>query len=282
MQNKEIRCIVNSCYDIQKLRIQAGNRIVANFRSKIEIDPSKKPTDAETKKILNLLKKEYRSITESAVKITRRFKPGNIITDYAELLLMHQFDTLLNAEKKMFRDLEKSIHGIDIWEDYLKGVKGVGPAMAGIIIAYIDIYKAKYVSSLWRFSGLDVAEDLKGRSRRKEHLREYEYTNKDGEVKTKLGITFNPILKTKLIGVLGPSFIKQQGDYAEIYYNYKNRLINRDDLKEAKPIHIHNMAIRYMVKQFLADLFIEWKNIKGLPVPLPYHEAKLGLKHKAA
>ena len=281
-RQREIKCIVSSCYDIQKLRIQSGNRIVANFRSKMDIAPSEKVTEKEVKTLLTLLKKEYKLITDGMIKLTRKFKPGDIITDFTELLLMHQYEAMMDAEKKLFKDLEWSIKGIKIWEGYLKNVKGVGPAMAGVIIAKIDIYKARYVSSLWKYAGLDVGDDNKGRSRRKEHLREYKYIDKNGEEKTKMGITFEPFLKTKLIGVLGPSFIKQQDKYADIYYDYKHRLVNRSDLKEDSKGHIHNMSVRYMIKQFLADLFVAWKEIEGLPVPLPYHEAKLNLQHKAA
>jgi hypothetical protein len=248
----------------------------------MDIEPSTKATKQEVKSLLLLLKKEYKLITNGMVKLTRKFKPGDIITDFTELLLIHQYEAMVDAEKKLFKDLDQSIKGVRIWEEYLKKVKGVGPAMAGVIIAKIDISKAKYVSSLWRYSGLDVGEDNKGRSRRKEHLREYEYTDKHGEIKNKMGITFDPMLKTKLIGVLGPSFLKQQGGYADIYYSYKHRLENRADLKEYTKGHIHNMAIRYMVKIFLADLFVAWKEIEGLTVPAPYHEAKLNLKHKAA
>jgi hypothetical protein len=34
-----------------------------------------------------------------------------------------------------------------------------------------------------------------------------------------------------------------------------------------------------MIKQFLVDLHIAWRTIEGLPVSLPYHEAKLGHLH---
>ena len=43
--------------------------------------------------------------------------------------------------------------------------------------------------------------------------------------------------------------------------------------------HRHRMAMRYMIKQFLAALYLNWKRIAGLPVMPSYAEAKLGLKH---
>jgi len=136
------------------------------------------------------------------------------------------------------------------------------------------------VSSLWKYAGLDVAQDGKGRSKRKEHLIEVEYENAKGEQATKMSITYNPWLKTKLLGVLGASFLRA-GDnkYSQIYRDYKHRLENHKNHKEKTPGHRHRMAIRYMVKQFLADLYVEWRTMEGLPVSDPYHEAVLGHVH---
>ncbi len=36
---------------------------------------------------------------------------------------------------------------------------------------------------------------------------------------------------------------------------------------------------RYMVKQFLQELWLKWRELEGLPVTLSYAEAKLGIKH---
>ena len=142
-----------------------------------------------------------------------------------------------------------------------------------------------------------MARDGRGRSRKKEHLREVEYTDREGKPATRVGITFNPFLKTKLIGVLGPSFIKQGPDrslYAGLYYDYKHRMeshakwgMQHDEERDEKGRkvtskgHRHNMAVRYMVKQFLIDLYKAWRALEGLEVHPPYHEAKLDMKHTA-
>lgn len=47
----------------------------------------------------------------------------------------------------------------------------------------------------------------------------------------------------------------------------------------SEPLHRKNMAIRYMVKVFLKDLWVAWRTLEGLPVTPDYAEAKLGLKH---
>ena len=95
-------------------------------------------------------------------------------------------------------------------------------------------------------------------------------------------ITFNPFLKTKLVGVLAASFLKAGGDYSKIYNDYKHRLESRDDWKEESKGHRHNAALRYMIKMFLADLYNVARPLAGLPVAPTYQEEKLGRKHSAA
>jgi len=40
--------------------------------------------------------------------------------------------------------------------------------------------------------------------------------------------------------------------------------------------HINNRARRKMVKQFIADLWVKWRKLEGLPVSEPYAVAILG------
>jgi hypothetical protein len=169
-----------------------------------------------------------------------------------------------------------------VFTGFLKGIRGCGTAMSGVIVSEIDITKCKYASSIWAYAGLDVAPDGKGRSRNKDHLVPVKYLDRDGVEQERVGITFNPFLKTKLVGVLASSFLRsgKGGVYAKIYYDYKNRLENHPAHIAKTKGHRHNMAMRYMVKRFLADLYVAWRTTEGLPVFNEYAEAKLGLKHK--
>lgn len=277
-----LKAIVRGAYDIQKLRIQMGNRIVANFRVKLGIDPGEKETSQkESKQIIDRLRLLYKNITEGITKTSEKFSAnGNeIISNFTEYVLIAQYFDLVQSEKTHFKRLEKALEEYPIYTAFLKKTKGIGPAMAGVIISEIDINKAAYPSSLWKYAGLDVAPDGKGRSRKKEHLEEKTYIDKNGEIATKKGITFNPFLKTKLLGVLGPSFLKCKGPYSDIYYNYRNRLENHPNHAEKSKGHRHNMAIRYMIKMFLLNLYKEWRTLEGLTVNPPYETAKLQHEH---
>ncbi len=284
--NSNLKTMVRGAYDIQKLRIQIGNRIVGNFKAKLGQAPSEKEDniDADGKKILNDLRKHYKKITDGIKTFPKQstFKGDEVISNYTELCLITAYIEIEDNECGHFKRLGNVLKEYPVFNLFLNDVKGIGPAMAGIIISEIDITKAKYPSSLWAYAGLDVASNGAGRSRKAEHLREYTYTDSEGETKLKKGITFNPFLKTKLIGVLGSSFLRA-GDnkYSKIYNDYKNRLENHEAHKEKTKGHRHNMAIRYMIKMFLVDLHINWRKIEGLPVSETYQESKLRHRHAA-
>lgn len=286
MNKNDLKVMVRGAYDLQKLRIQMGNRIVGNFKAKMGQKPSETEEDCleeDEKKTLEVLRKSYKKMMDG-LKIMpplKKFKGDEVISSYTEFCLFAQYSDLESSEKKHFRKLEQVLLEFPIYAEYLTHVRGIGPAMAGVIVSEIDIEKAKYSSSIWKYCGLDVAPDGKGRSKKAEHLIDVEYTSKDGEIKQKKSITFNPFLKTKLIGVLGSSFLRA-GDnkYSTVYRDYKHRLENHATYKDVSKGHRHNMAIRYMIKMFIIDLYAAWRAIEGLEVAQPYHEAKLGLKHK--
>ena len=284
-----LKTIVRGAYDIQKNRIQTGNRLVGNFKAKLGQAPSEKEDtiDKEGQQVLLNLRRSHKLLTEGVASFPRQatFKGDEVISDYTELCLVDNYLELEAQEKNHFKRLGHILKDYPIYTEFLDGVKGIGPAMAGVIISEVDITKAEYPSSLHKYAGLDVASDGQGRSRRKEHLEDSEYKDKEGKVQTKKGITFNPFLKTKLTGVLGASFLKQSPDkcvYRKIYDDYKHRLEHMDAHKEKSKGHRHSMAVRYMIKMFLIDLYNEWRPLEGLPVAPTYSEAKLGKVHKIA
>ncbi len=219
-----LKMMVQGMYQIQDMKIRAGNRLSAYYREKLGIEPSTK-TDINCS--MDAVKAEFKKIVGNPEELSsrRKYLYEGLIANYAELVMVRHYIHLEQEEKSIEKSLKYVLRTIPVYAEYLEGIEGVGPAMAGVIISQIDIHKAKYASSIWKYAGLDVAPDGKGRSRRSEHLEDSEYIDKNNELKKKKGITFNPFLKTKLVGVLGSSFLRVGGDkYKEIYYNYKNRL----------------------------------------------------------
>jgi len=284
VQKSMLKAAVNGFYSIQKTRIRVGNNIVSNFKVKIGQEPSQSEDalDADAKFLLKNLRESYKKITDGVATMTpRKFKEDGLVSDFSEYCLVKQFIDLDEAEKSAFKQIKYAVRDFDIYRNFLEDVKGVGPTMAAVIISGFDIHKAEYPSSLWAYAGLDVVKGA-GRSRKKEHLVETTYTDAEGKEQTKMGISFNPFLKTKLIGVLGSSFVKTNGIYRDIYDNYKHRISNMPAHAEKSKGHINNMAIRYTVKRFLVDLYYNWRTMEGLPVAAEYSEAKLKMVHGKA
>ena len=289
----KIRALVVTAYAMQKLRIQCGLRLVANFRRDLGLKSSQSEDelDQDAKELIDNLRVSYGKITNAVVENTsirkrkyKEFVGDGYITDETELAMVRSFLDLEKNEKETFKELDVIIQKHPVY-GFLKDVKGCGPAMSAVIISEIDISRARYASSLVMLAGLDVAPDGRGRGRTSEHLVDREYTGKDGELKTKKSITYNPFLKTKLMGVLSGCIIKAgnkdgKNKYDKIYQDYKHRIENHPKHKDKTPAHRNNMAKRYMIKIFLQDLYAYWRAVEGYEVHPPYHEAKLGIVHR--
>ncbi len=284
-----IKTMVRSAYDLQKLRIQMGNRITMQFKVKLGQAPSESEDelDEDAKEILATLRLSYNRITDGVADnkmlAKAKFRGDGVIDSYTEYCLVEQYLEVERAETHQFKRLGKALEDYPIYTEFLQNVKGIGPAMAGVLISEFDIHKSKYASSMWKYAGLDVKPDGRGASRKAGHLIDVEYKAADGTIKTKKSLGYNAWLKTKLIGVLATSFLRTRDcPYRVVYDNYKHRLQNHPKWAEASKGHIHAASMRYMVKIFLIDLYTNWRKIEGLSVHPPYHEAKLGLKHEAA
>ncbi len=293
-EKQVIKTVIRDVYSIQKVRIQTGLRLVANFKAELGQAPSTEEEDlsSDAKEILEILRKDYKRISDAIAETGKKVKVfkdqyfigTELISNEVEYTLTKVYLGLLEQEELSVSNVKKIVEKHPLWIHFLKDVKGIGPLMAGVLISEIDIHKAKYPSSLHAYAGIDVAhtdKGISGRGRKDEHLVMREYTAKDGTIKTKKSITYNPTLKTKLLGVICGGFIKCKSPYADVYNNYKVRLENRPDLKDTTKLHRHRMAVRYMAKIFLNDLYKNWRQIEGLVVEKPYHEAKLGIVHNS-
>lgn len=284
IQKNRIRNLVNGVYDIQKLRISTGNRIVASLRP--ETDTA---NEDEATSMVKLITDEYTRITDlyvsafsgrgSIEKSIAKLDPApDLIKSRIDYELVQQYLRLVEAEDAMVKIVEREVKTHPMWDAFFKGVKGCGPLMSAVCIAYFDPHKARHASSFWRYAGLDVqpteSGEMRGVGRWYTEMRPY--TDRDGDTKERKSLTYNPFLKTKLVGVLGSAFLRARDSYyGKVYYDYKNRMEQRENLS---PIVRHRRATRYAVKMFLRDMWVVWRELEGLEVTEPYEVAKLGHK----
>ncbi len=271
MNIEQLKAIVRYADRIQRDRIIAGNRLACIFRQRVEEEE------------LEVFRKSFKRVADAASVMLP--SDGHLASMQKEI-----YETLLKAENLYRKHVEEEIIKHPLWTRFFEPIKGISPYMAAIIITHVDIHKTKYASSLWKLCGLDVINIYdehgnlvasEGRGRKQSHMVPKKYKDENGNETETLGITFCPFLKTKLLGVVAPSMMKQRDKYKEIYDAYKNRLENHPSWKDKTKLHKHRAATRYMIKMLLVDLYKEWRAIEGLPVHPPYHETKLGIVHAA-
>jgi hypothetical protein len=384
----DLRALVRGREDIQRLRIQNGGRIVANAYAKMGISPGEKIdiNDKKNKKILEKATKEYKMLTEGLTRPTAQAQlnalkknPGSfeLITSLADSTMVQNWIDLHKIENDILKAIEVELKVFDVYRHYLKLVRGIGPAISGALLSGLDIRKARYVSSLWKYCGLDVTPKTKsekqfrfimeadwpvrggtkkgfkcispdgtekeiicecisrkgfneihvdsehafklvatgdkiqpfqssksleviektdkvrfdgnfgeGRSAKKHHQVSREYTTKDGKIDEKMGLSYNPRMKTWVVGIMPDVLIQLNKHYNKLYHDHKNYLINdkrrypNEDMTQPCLLadgHITKRAKRYIAKIFLLNFFIAWKTIEGLPIiRRGYHEEKLG------
>jgi hypothetical protein len=219
-----------------------------------------------------------------------------ILTEEDKTFMHKQCQSLLVIEKEAEREVAAILRKNKVWKHVMKDVKGLGPRMGGLLIAYIDIHRADTPSKIWAFFGLAV--DSEGGIQR---------------MKAGQKASFSPWLKSKIVLVLGDCLIKANSPYKDFYNNYKNRKRNtvtdvcrtckgkkKIQLKDkswvtcyhckgqdgpipwaASDAHLHNAARRYMVKMLLVDIWRDWRELEGLPTRVSYAEEYLGKKHSA-
>ena len=110
----DIKIMVRGAYDIQKLRIMMGNRIVANFKAKLGQKPgmSEEELEEAEKTILGTLRASYKKITDGVTTLPRQssFKGDEVISSYTELVLVDQYLSLEQQEDKQFNLLRQCLH----------------------------------------------------------------------------------------------------------------------------------------------------------------------------
>ena len=197
-----IRVLIDGVYDMQKLRIATGNRVVAVLRPATETTGKEKADEGDA--LIRTIAKEFRRVTDlyveqfnskgSVEKALKAMEPApSYIKSKVDYTLVEQYSKLLEAEDGLTKVVESAVKEHPMWDAFFSECKGVGPLMAGVCLAYLDPYKARHASSFWKYAGLDVVrteeDKMEGRQRRHTELRDY--TDKDGNVKQKKSLTYN-------------------------------------------------------------------------------------------
>jgi hypothetical protein len=159
-------------------------------------------------------------------------------------------------------------------------VKGVGKENIGKVVGPIDIEIADTVSSLWKFAGFSV-DDGRAPQRRK-GAGPLHYNSQLRSMCWRLG---SSLLRAR--GKFYGYYLEQKERYVQRYQNEGRSIVPatalpKKDGKRYEPEnmisegHVHNQALRKMIKMFLSCLWVVWREAEGLPVTRPYAIDQLG------
>jgi len=258
-----IRSLVEVYYDFQDQRIITNNRINMNTKRN--------------------------NFTEEQLK------------QYGVLEIMKNAEQF---EKDVKKRLEMQIKQYDIFKLYLTKIQGIGPIISAGLLAYIgDVNRFDNISKLWQMAGFGMntyckkckkptseivvfqkADGKKTKTKRMKAMLICPECNKKTIPmiqKRQIGYMSNWNDKFKVLcWKVGQSFIKQKASksgYRKLYdeIKAKERLKNPKRKKVKGKVmfndgHIHNRALRKVIKIFLANLWITWRQMEGLDVTAPY------------
>ncbi len=162
-------------------------------------------------------------------------------------------------------------------------VKGVGPENIAKVIGFIDIEKAPTISSLWKYCGMHVVD---GKAPKPQQGQKLEYNK---TLRTMCWRLATSLMKAK--GLFFGYYLQEKQKYVERYRREGVKIVPSDELptrvengkrKKYEPEgtisegHVHNQALRKMIKLFLACLWLEWRKAAELAVRSPYVIEKMG------
>lgn len=173
-------------------------------------------------------------------------------------------------------------------------VKGVGKENIGKVVGQvrvkpekgtdkegnvIELPYADSISALWKFCGFSVENGAAPKRVRGEKL------PYNSQLRSMCWRLSGSLLRAR--GKFYDYYLAQKGAYQQRYENRGVSIVPASSLpvkdkKHYEPEgiisegHLHNQALRKMIKLFLACLWLEWREAEGLPVTAPYSIGVLG------
>lgn len=188
-------------------------------------------------------------------------EPGDLIPTQEENSKVETYLRLQKDEAEAFEAILPLIETLPIYNEYLAKEPAIPTGILGILIAWFDIERAKYPSSFWSYAGLQPQKNEKSKPK--------QITSFD-DLPNQIGSHHNPFVKAKLVSELGHKLSRNSPRWKTVYDDYKTKIQTQPDKTIRSKSHLHNMAIRYMLKEFLKEYHITWRRIEGLPEPQAY------------
>ena len=183
-------------------------------------------------------------------------------------------------------------------------VKGVGSENIAKVVGPVDIEKAKTISALWKFAGFSVEDGSAPRRIKGGGKLSY-----NSQLRSMCWRLASSLKRAK--GKFYEYYIQEKGKYSERFLSQGLKILATpkgkwgclncgqswerkrnitpccanpaiDKILRQEPHgviwvgHLDAMAVRKMIKMFLACLWLVWREAEGLPITTPYAIEKLG------
>ena len=248
---------------------------------------------------------ETKTETGKYADIAQKIIDGKMPTPPEISLLVQYTREMERTEKNIAKELESRVKDLPIYKFYLSRITGIGPMLSAGLIAHLTpIDRFDTISKLWAYTGLTTEYYKSECARGKGHkfittspVATCPVKMKNGKVcgarikktehikgvpKREKGyvLFINQNLRT-LMYKIARSFEFQQerrSYYRRLYVVQKERYLAKLEGRNEKGErgHARNMALRYVEKRFLANLWIVWRTFEGLKVTEPYSIKILG------
>ena len=223
-------------------------------------------------------------------KVNREKKDFKVIQNINLYHMVKSYIQYLNIEEQIYDQIKNVVHKFPLWYQYAAYIKGLGELTIACFLAKVDIHKCEKFTQLLAYAGYDTVLNpetglregrcngfWKGKKHHQVTRLRPVRGGKKGEMEEYQSISYSPFIKTRVY-LMGGNIIKAKNElYTSVFHEYKARLLERNktmDKPRSNP-HINMMALRYMNKFVLQDLWYHWRLIEGLSVTIPYPDAYL-------
>lgn len=286
---RKLRYLADDYEQAQTLRIQTGERIRAILQER----DATWSVDEENRWMIG----------RDAAEVLKLIASGE--TEGPVPLLGRTYHRYYQQERDSYREMMRAVKDHPTWP-WLAKVKGIGPTLACKMLARLDIEKADTPSAFWSYCGLGTVPGQEyhctscgltmgfpvGYNVTGEHQKYGAKANCDGQLrpvpargpesgyrvaqpKPRRGerAAYDKTMK-KVMYLVGMSFLKSRGPYADVYHRAKARLEReRPGWRDGR---LHYTALRVTEKLFLSHLWQVWREALGQETPSPYAMAHLG------
>lgn len=253
--------------------------------------------DGKNAEYMNFLVKALYDCQEERIRYGNRLQNlednGRISQTNKENLEAITGKRMRGMESDVKKIVKKEVQKYQIWQEWLKDVKGVGEPLVAVLIKNIlnktqAEYEDPYGGYYWgpdpsKFNETNREELLKkqegtptgvvrtgvicfpSRSSLHAYAGLHVVDGKAAKRKTGQPANWNTFLKTKAF-LLGDCIVKNGLSYRAVYDYYRHR----EGEKGLKAGHAHNRAMRHTIKIFLSHFWTVARLLEGLAVEAPF------------